>query len=280
MSRRIVGVTVGTPLPKPNWEQNNPQKGDYIKNKPKALNGEDGKDGITPHIGANGNWFIGDTDTGMPSRGADAPQDAVLYTTQALTHEQQAQARQNIGAIEAPETADVGQTIVVKEVDENGNPTVWGAADFTSGGIDGYTLIKSITLEEDCTKVNITTDDSGNAISIYEAIITVDNPQGGATTDDFSLFFDENGNSNVGHTLKFRLAGNTSSDMLLMYELERVGGLLRLKGCSRLKTTTGGVALQTLPILFNLGRITRINLGGDSRTAFLAGAEIKIYARG
>lgn len=29
-----------------------------------------GKDGTTPHIGANGNWYIGDTDTGKPSRGA------------------------------------------------------------------------------------------------------------------------------------------------------------------------------------------------------------------
>ena len=29
-----------------------------------------GEDGITPHIGDNGNWFIGETDTGMPSRGA------------------------------------------------------------------------------------------------------------------------------------------------------------------------------------------------------------------
>jgi hypothetical protein len=28
-----------------------------------------GEDGITPHIGDNGNWFIGDTDTGKPSRG-------------------------------------------------------------------------------------------------------------------------------------------------------------------------------------------------------------------
>ena len=73
MSRRIIGVTVGTPLPKPNWEQNNPKKGDYIKNKPEALNGEDG---ITPHIGANGNWFIGETDTGMPSRGEAGPTGA------------------------------------------------------------------------------------------------------------------------------------------------------------------------------------------------------------
>lgn len=32
-------------------------------------NGVDGEDGITPHIGDNGNWFIGETDTGKPSRG-------------------------------------------------------------------------------------------------------------------------------------------------------------------------------------------------------------------
>lgn len=31
--------------------------------------GEPGKDGTTPHIGDNGNWYIGDTDTGRPSRG-------------------------------------------------------------------------------------------------------------------------------------------------------------------------------------------------------------------
>ena len=28
---------------------------------------------VTPHIGANGNWFIGETDTGKPSRGAQGP---------------------------------------------------------------------------------------------------------------------------------------------------------------------------------------------------------------
>ena len=32
-------------------------------------NGEDGQDGITPHIGGNGNWFIGDTDTGIQAKG-------------------------------------------------------------------------------------------------------------------------------------------------------------------------------------------------------------------
>lgn len=33
------------------------------------MNGVDGSNGITPHIGSNGNWFIGDEDTGNPSRG-------------------------------------------------------------------------------------------------------------------------------------------------------------------------------------------------------------------
>lgn len=31
--------------------------------------GTPGKDGITPTIGDNGNWYLGDTDTGKPSRG-------------------------------------------------------------------------------------------------------------------------------------------------------------------------------------------------------------------
>lgn len=32
-----------------------------------------GKDGTTPHIGANGNWYIGDTDTGVLAGGSDLP---------------------------------------------------------------------------------------------------------------------------------------------------------------------------------------------------------------
>lgn len=34
-----------------------------------GINGIDGADGVTPHIGPNGNWFIGTTDTGIPASG-------------------------------------------------------------------------------------------------------------------------------------------------------------------------------------------------------------------
>ena len=42
--------------------------------------GKDGKDGITPTIGENGNWYLGTEDTGKPSRGATGPQGADGHT--------------------------------------------------------------------------------------------------------------------------------------------------------------------------------------------------------
>lgn len=36
-----------------------------------GTNGKDGADGVTPHIGDNGNWYIGETDTGIKAEGTD-----------------------------------------------------------------------------------------------------------------------------------------------------------------------------------------------------------------
>lgn len=41
--------------------------------------GTPGKDGTTPHIGDNGNWYIGSTDTGKPSRGEQGQGAEVFY---------------------------------------------------------------------------------------------------------------------------------------------------------------------------------------------------------
>lgn len=47
----------------------------YLAENPPApgADGKDGADGITPTIGDNGNWYLGDTDTGNPSRGDTGP---------------------------------------------------------------------------------------------------------------------------------------------------------------------------------------------------------------
>ena len=42
----------------------------------KASGEFDGADGLTPTIGENGNWYLGDTDTGKPSRGERGPTGA------------------------------------------------------------------------------------------------------------------------------------------------------------------------------------------------------------
>lgn len=50
---------------------------------PKGDPGAPGKDGITPTIGSNGNWYLGATDTGKPSQGETGPQGApgIYYGT-------------------------------------------------------------------------------------------------------------------------------------------------------------------------------------------------------
>lgn len=38
---KIIGATIGTTLPKPNFNQTDPAKGDYIKNKPVPITDEE-----------------------------------------------------------------------------------------------------------------------------------------------------------------------------------------------------------------------------------------------
>ena len=54
-----------------------------------------------------------------------------------------------VGAIPAPVTASVGQTIRVSAVDENGQPTEWEAVDMTSGDESELPLIQEYTIEEE-----------------------------------------------------------------------------------------------------------------------------------
>lgn len=45
-----------------------------------SLQGPAGSDGITPAIGENGNWYLGTTDTGKPSRGEKGDKGTDGYT--------------------------------------------------------------------------------------------------------------------------------------------------------------------------------------------------------
>lgn len=95
-----------------------------------------------PNIGPNGNWFIGENDTGVFAGGVKV------------------------------EGAEVGQTIVVKAVDENGVPTEWEPVDMNSE----LPLLFSTTVTEPTTTLEITTDNAGNRLSLDEWEVMVHVP--------------------------------------------------------------------------------------------------------
>lgn len=86
----------------------------------------------------------------------------VKTTEQALTDEQKTQARTNIGAVPSPDTADVGQLLVVKTVDEEGKVT-------DTEGLDEITLLINADLLPAVynTDGKILTDNSGRVILRY-----------------------------------------------------------------------------------------------------------------
>lgn len=69
--------------------------------------------------------------------------------------------------IPVPAVAEVGQTIVVKAVDENGKPTEWESVNLDKS----WVIIKNIKIEEDVTSVLISSDSDGNPFSYDELMI-------------------------------------------------------------------------------------------------------------
>ena len=149
--------------------------------------GAPGKDGITPTIGDNGNWYIGSTDTGKPSRGATGAKGDAGATgpagapgkdgkdgTNGITPtigtngnwyisntDTGKPSRGTKGDPGAPGKdgagmditgATVGQIAKITAVDASGVPTAWGPVDMPSGGGSSgavrYDAAQSLTFEQ------------------------------------------------------------------------------------------------------------------------------------
>lgn len=100
--------------------------------------------------------------------------------------------------VEAPPTAEVGQTIVVKAVDESGKPTEWEAVDLPSGGVANskeWKMLRHFMLPDDpstdnsgvtwsmstkdgytdhIAKIKFDTDEDGNPFAVRDLLISVD----------------------------------------------------------------------------------------------------------
>lgn len=119
-----------------------------------------GGGGITPHIGDNGNWYLGDTDTGVAAAGAKGDKGDKGDTGP----QGPAGAPGNDGAGMDITGATVGQIAKITAVDSDGKPTAWEAVDMPNGGA-GFTVILE-QLFDDATAVSIDDDGSYNEIII------------------------------------------------------------------------------------------------------------------
>lgn len=72
-------------------------------------------------------------------------------------------------AVPVPSTAQIGQTIIVSAVDENGKPTEWEAVDVPIN--KKWELINNATLAEDSSSYTFTTDTNGEVFSLKNAVV-------------------------------------------------------------------------------------------------------------
>lgn len=136
-------------------------KGDTGAQGAKGDTGAAGADGITPTIGSNGNWYLGTTDTGKPSRGATGAKG----DTGATGPQGPAGTPGKDGTGMDITGAAIGQIAKITAVDASGVPTAWSPVDMPTGGggerewallNSGETqeVVKTILVDVDLQKIN------------------------------------------------------------------------------------------------------------------------------
>lgn len=147
--------------------------------------GTDGTDGITPTIGDNGNWFLGATDTGKPSRGATG--DTGPTGPQGIQGEQGPvgpQGPQGAAGPQGPAGKDgagmditgatVGQIAKISAVDENGKPTAWVPVDMSGGSLpEEFELVFEDEITEDLQSYKRDVDKDGKPFALSEAAVVI-----------------------------------------------------------------------------------------------------------
>lgn len=217
---------------------------------PKGDKGDPGENGITPTIGSNGNWYLGDTDTGKPSRGATgskgdtgaqgpkgdpANSKVAIFTTNDLF-------KTDRSTYVTLNSADVA---ILKKINNDGDlneyqflyygnpqgdygtfPMVIANSDLDSGGLsDGVAVYASII------------DDQGNCIS--EVFNVEDYAGDGFTTNDQAVVSMKNWNESS----RF----NTDGYQRFINGLQICWGTHTPSASSGLKTVTFPIGFYSVP---------------------------------
>ena len=154
--------------------------------------------------------------------------DGVRYprlgtSPQTLTEEQRENARNNIGAIPTPASAAVGQTIIVKAVDENGKPTEWEAADVG----EEWEKLNEFSLTENALTVLMNADADGNAFKLKKMRVFMylpecQNTSGEATSTGYANYY-------VNGVGRFTYPSSGWSNNYFTWSFEAIGNYILVK---------------------------------------------------
>lgn len=238
--------------------------------------GADGTDGITPHIGDNGNWYLSDTDTGKPSRGATGAQGS-QGETGPRGPAGPAGADGKDGAGMDITGATVGQIAKIAAVDASGVPTAWEPVDMLSGGGETWEKIAEIDFDVD----------AANDVSVWEYKNLPNFKElayrkvglVGSTETESGLSISVNDSSPQFPGIKYAKKGGQSNGwgeiLLLPFGWSHINS-----GSANLPTNYTFTAMQTIynAIPFDGESITSLRLSAHP-TYKIAGGKLSLYGR-
>lgn len=131
-----------------------------------GIDGLDGTDGLTPTIGDNGNWYLGDVDTGKPSRGIQGEQGI-----QGVQGEQGIQGIQGETGPQGPQ----GEPFTIKKTYSSVSEM---NADFNNMTLGDYVMIASSVEVEDNAKLYTRGQSAWIFITDFSGATGIQGPQG------------------------------------------------------------------------------------------------------
>ena len=145
----------------------------------KASGEFDGADGLTPTIGENGNWYLGDTDTGKPSRGekgdkgdkGSGGKSAYQYAQDGGYTGTEAEFAAKLAKEKFANPNALTFTGAVEGSYDGSAPV---SVEIPSGGgaaVETWDLLINAEITEDCTEVTFNSGDAGETLSDYKELL-------------------------------------------------------------------------------------------------------------
>lgn len=204
-----------------------------------VTNGANGKNGITPTIGENGNWYLGDEDTGKPSRGEKGnPGDKGDPGEKGDPGQTGATPNIQIGTVQ---TLDPGQQATANMTGTPENPLLNLGIPKGEKGDPGEDAESgsSATPRQEMSSLDTTVTLEPNKLYIFPEMasltVTLAEPDNSNVANEYHFFF-TSGATATTLTLNDVLSDAYSIEANMKYEVSVLEGVAYIKGVSTSET--------------------------------------------